>query len=255
MLKMILWVVAILAVAAAAAILYGRHRWESGTNELLARLEAGRRAVEPATYDARELDSLPAPVQRYFRTVMHDAQPMISAVTVEHTGVFNMGEKADNWKEFTSKQRVMTQRPGFLWDARVVVAPGLSVYVHDAYVGGEGILHPTLLGLFTIMNLRGTRDVAEGELMRFLAEAAWYPTALLPSQGVRWEAVDDSSARATLVDGDVSLTMLFTFDRQRGGSLRRAPRPAGGSSREKRSPRRGRAACGITKCGTECSCR
>ena len=39
-------------------------------------------------------------------------------------------------------------------------------------------------------------EVAQGELMRFFAEAAWYPTALLPSQGVRWQAVDDTSARA-----------------------------------------------------------
>src|SRR3712207_7361598 len=48
--------------------------------------------------------------------------------------------------------------------------------------------------------------------MRFFAEAAWYPTALLPSQGVRWEAVDDSSAYATLTEGDISITMLFTFN-------------------------------------------
>lgn len=50
--------------------------------------------------------------------------------------------------------------------------------------------------------------------MRFFAEAAWYPTALLPSQGVRWEPVDDRSARATLVDGAQSLTLLFRFDDQ-----------------------------------------
>jgi hypothetical protein len=210
--KAILLVVLVAAVAAAAAILSGRHRWESGTNELRARLEAGRRAVGPAPYDARELDGLPAPVQRYFRKVLRDAQPMIAAVTVEHTGTFNMGEKSDNWKRFASRQRVITQRRGFLWDARVAVVPGIAAYVHDAYVAGEGILHATAFGLVTIMNLRGTRDVAEGELMRFFAEAAWYPTALLPSQGVRWEAVDDSSARATLVDGDITLTMLFTFD-------------------------------------------
>ena len=36
--------------------------------------------------------------------------------------------------------------------------------------------------------------MAVGELMRFLAEAAWYPTALLPREGVRWVAVDDTSA-------------------------------------------------------------
>jgi len=48
--------------------------------------------------------------------------------------------------------------------------------------------------------------------MRFFAEAAWYPTALLPSQGVRWQAVDDHSAKATLADGTLSVTMLFNFN-------------------------------------------
>lgn len=48
--------------------------------------------------------------------------------------------------------------------------------------------------------------------MRYFAEMAWYPTALLPSQGVRWEAVDDHSTNATLEDGLISLTLLFRFD-------------------------------------------
>lgn len=90
--------------------------------------------------------------------------------------------------------------------------PGLPVRVHDAYVSGEGILRAKVLGLFTVADLRGTREIAQGELMRYLAEAAWYPTALLPSQGVRWEAVDGESAKATLADGDVSATLLFRFD-------------------------------------------
>ncbi len=60
---------------------------------------------------------------------------------------------------------------------------GLPVRVHDAYVAGEGILHASLLGLFSLVDMRGGGDLAEGELMRFFAEAAWYPTALLPTQG------------------------------------------------------------------------
>jgi hypothetical protein len=86
------------------------------------------------------------------------------------------------------------------------------VRVHDAYVAGEGILHPALFGLITLADMRDTGgNVAEGELMRFFAEAAWYPTALLPSQGVHWEPVDDRSAKATLIDGALSLMMLFRF--------------------------------------------
>jgi hypothetical protein len=48
--------------------------------------------------------------------------------------------------------------------------------------------------------------------MRYFAESPWYPTALLPSQGVRWEAVDDASANATLIDGPITLTLLFRFN-------------------------------------------
>jgi len=92
--------------------------------------------------------------------------------------------------------------------------PGVPVRVHDAYVAGEGILHASVLGLFPVVDMQGTGDVAEGELMRFFAEAAWYPTRLLPSQGVRWKAVDAHSANATLTEGDRTIIMLFTFNEQ-----------------------------------------
>jgi len=120
-----------------------------------------------------------------------------------------MGEQ---WKPFTSRQRIVTRRPGFLWDAQVSMLPGVTVRVVDSYIAGEGLLHAAILGLFTVADVSGGGEIARGEFMRFFAEAAWYPTALLPSQGVRWEAVDDRSANATVVDGPLTLTLLFTFN-------------------------------------------
>jgi len=187
-------------------------RWEAFTNELHAQLEAGRIPNSPETFDRRELEGLPVPVQRYFDTVLREGQPIVSAVQVEHVGTFNMSESGEQWKSFGSRQRVVTQRPGFVWDARVRMMPGVVVHVHDAYVGGKGVLHAALLGLATVMELPSTHELARSELMRFFAESAWYPTALLPSQGVRWEAIDDVSAKATMTDGDITLTMSFRFD-------------------------------------------
>ena len=198
-------------VALVAVILYGDFRWRLGTRELRERLEAARLPIEPKIFDRGELKGVPAPVQRYFRAVFEDRQPIVAAVSVEHTGTFNMGDAADQWKPFTSTQRVVTRRSGFDWDARIAMMPGLAVRVHDAYVAGEGILHAAVLGVIPVANLRGGGEVAQGELMRFLAEAAWYPTALLPSQGVLWDAVDDHFARATLKDGDSTPTLLFHF--------------------------------------------
>lgn len=204
-------IVFVLVVIAAVVVFYGQFRWSAGTRQLRDRLEATRLPIEPQFFNQVELDGLPAPVQRYFRIVLQDGQPIVAAVTVEHTGTFNLGEATDQWKPFKSTQRVITQRPGFDWDGRVAILPGLSAHVHDAYVAGGGILEVAAIGLIPMIHLHGTGDIAQGELMRFFAEAAWYPTALLPSQGVRWEAVDDHSASATLRDGDLTLTLLFRF--------------------------------------------
>jgi hypothetical protein len=212
--RVFLIVLALVAVLLVGAWLYGAYRWNNETQGLRARLNAARVPIRPQTVDFRELEGLPAPVQRYFRAVLEDGQPMATGVRVRYEGTFNLGETTDQWKPFTSDQKVVTQRPGFDWDARIAMMPGLPVRAHDSYVAGEGTLHASLLGLFTVADQRGTDDMAEGELMRFFAEAAWYPTALLPSQGVRWVAVDESSAHATLTDGDISITMLFTFDEQ-----------------------------------------
>jgi hypothetical protein len=201
----------ITAIAAGLAA-YGAARWADSTRALLFRLEGNRLPATTSQYDADELEGLPAPVKRYFRSVLKDGQPIIAAATVEHVGTFNLNPAGEQWKPFTSKQRVVTRRPGFVWNARVAMAPGIAVYVHDAYVDGEGILNPAILGLFSLAGHIDARDLAQGEFVRFLAESAWYPTALLPSQGVHWEAVDEHSASATLVDGKVGATMLVSFN-------------------------------------------
>ena len=207
----------LLAVAAAGLAAHGSRRWADATQALRRRLDTGRidatgRPGSSARYDPRELEGLPAPVQRYFRAVLTEGQPLVTAVDVEHVGTFNLSATGAQWKAFTSQQKVTTRRPGFLWDARISMLPGVPVRVRDAYVSGEGILHAAVLGLFEVADLHGGGELARGELMRFFAEAAWYPTALLPSQGVHWEAVDDRSANATLVDGPLRLTLLFRFD-------------------------------------------
>ena len=209
--KIAIVTIALAGLAFAALTVWGHWKWQGLTQGLIDQLEAARLEPRPSLFDARELDGLPPVVQRYFRAVLPEGAPIIAAAAMEHSGRFNMGETADVWKPFSSRQRVVMQRPGFVWDGDIRMLPGLSVKVHDAYVAGEGVLHPALLGLFTLTSLRGTGALAEGELMRFYAEAACYPTALLPSQGVRWTPVSESAALATVDDGGVALSLTFSF--------------------------------------------
>ena len=223
---LLLWIgllVCALAVAAVGLTAWGSKRW-AGRMAILAdglrasRLEGLDKPQPNATthFDPHELEGLPAPVQRYFRAVLKDGQPIVRAVMIDMAGTINMSPTAEQWKPFTSMQRVVTAsagaRSGFMWDARIAMLPGIKVHVVDSYIAGTGLVRAAMLGLFTVADVSGGGDMARGELMRFFAETPWYPTALLPSQGVQWAAVDATSAKATLVDGAITLTLLFHFN-------------------------------------------
>ena len=101
----------------------------------------------------------------------------------------------------STTQSVAIARCGFVWNARIAVLPGLPVFVHDAYIAGEGLLHASAIGLRSIAEERGSPELGRGELLRFLAECAWYPSALLPGDITRWEPIDAERARVSIDDG------------------------------------------------------
>jgi hypothetical protein len=201
-----------IVVSLGIAAIYGSYRWQSDTDKLRAKLINGQRTINPQIYDKKEIEGLPAPVQRFFQTVLKEGQPIVAAVNLTQQGLFNLSETKAKWSPFTATQFVTTQRPGFDWDARIQMAPGVSAFVHDAYMLGGGSLHASLHGLFTVADVRDTPQAAQGELLRFFAEMPWYPTALLPSQGVRWEAIDNTSAHATVTDGATTVSLVFRFN-------------------------------------------
>ena len=204
-------VIAGLGMACAAASALGAWRWTNTTRDLAARLEAGALPPRADRHSEAGFSGLPAPVQRYFRAALTDGQQIVSRVTLTQSGTFNLSAIAARWKPFTAIQKFTTSRPGFVWNARIMMFPGVSVRVVDAYIAGEGLLRPAILGLFDMGTMQGKGEIARGELMRHFAESLWFPTALLPSQGVVWQAVDDGSATATMSDGPISVTMLFHF--------------------------------------------
>jgi hypothetical protein len=190
---------------------FGAWRWSGTLRDLVAQLERGRLTPVVTRYHAAELAPIPAPVQRYFRAVLTDGQPIVTALTLTQSGMFNLGKTADQWKPFTATQHFTTARPGFVWDAKIAMFPGVPVRVVDAFIAGKGLLRPTILGLFDMGTMQGKGEIARGELLRHFAESVWFPTALLPSQGVVWTPVDDTSAKARMTDGPISVTMLFRF--------------------------------------------
>lgn len=200
-----------LIAALAATALVGRWVWHTRSEKLRIELASSAGDPGPAASQRAGLEELPVPVREYLSQVLGAAPRAVESVRISHSGTFNMGTDEPQWRPFSSTQDVAVTGPGFLWNARITMAPGLPARVHDAYVNGRAVLTAKLFGLITVMESPDSPELAEGELIRFLAEAPWYPTALVPSSALSWAPIDDTSARLTLADRDISVSLVVRF--------------------------------------------
>ncbi len=210
------------------AVAFGMHEWRNATEEAVVQLEGAPSArgepVSPDTRGAPELranaapfqrvspaqfTTLPAPVARYFALVLAPEQRVVQRARIDHEGQFAL--RPNEWKPFTSHQHYVTAPRGFVWDARIRFLPGVPMMVRDSYLGGRGTMRGALAGIVTLVDQDGTPGLASGALLRYLAEGAWLPTALLPSEGVMWAPIDDSTARASLTDAGITVWMDVHF--------------------------------------------
>lgn len=200
----------------AAALAAAGLAWDRATARAVERL--GRYAPDGAPGDAAPLyspallDGLPAPVARYLAFALTPGQRVVRRARVEHAGEFRPRPGA--WSPFTSVEHVAVRPPGFVWDATIRMLPLAPVRVRDGYLDGEGAMRASAAAIVPVVRRRGTREMAEASLMRWLAESPWYPTALLPAPagaGVAWTPVDDRTARATLADRGVTVSVRFHF--------------------------------------------
>lgn len=202
-----------LVVAGAAATTLGAYAWRRGTAQrigLLAQQMRARGDIAARPFRRVDLDDLPAPVASYLSFALPEGQRRIRAARLRWTGEMRL-EPGASWSRFSAEQRFTAAPPGFVWDAEVKMIPLVPVRVRDSYVGGEGRMLGRLGGVVNVVNEGGTREMASSALVRWLGEAVWFPTALLPGEGVTWETIDDSTARATATDGPTRVSAEFHF--------------------------------------------
>ena len=188
----------ILGIIVARAV--AAHRLREDVKRLFAAANAPAR-----TYHEAQLEGLPAPVQRYFRHVLREGQPYLRGLRLRHGGQFKTDLKKD-WIAITGEQYITADPPGFIWQGTT------SQFVaRDEFVAGRGRLAVRLFGAVPIAGGTGPA-YNQGELLRWLFESTWQPTALLPSESIAWTAIDDHSARLTLTHGGHSVSCLARFN-------------------------------------------
>jgi hypothetical protein len=183
----------------------------------VAQLFAYSTDVGPQVYQESQLLGLPAPVQRYFRHVLRDGQPYLRGLRLRHSGQFKTDLKKD-WIAIKGEQYITANPPGFIWQGTT-----RQFVARDEFVAGHGRLDVRLLGAVPVAGGTGPA-YDQGELLRWLVESTWLPTALLPSDAIAWTAIDEHSAQLTLTHQGHSVSCLARFNERGEMTECEAPR-------------------------------
>lgn len=213
-LKIILIALGVIIVGSIATVLVSRARFDRENAGLVGDLLSSANPGADRRFSSDDLAGLPEPVQNYLAHVLTEGQPYVRTVRLRQRGEFRLGDATAPWKPLSATQHFTVDPPGFVWDARVVILPLLPVRVVDMYKAGDGALRAKILSTVPVAHAAASPELNSGELMRYLAEAVWFPTAFLPGQGVVWEPIDQRSARATIDHLGTKVSLLFYFNRK-----------------------------------------
>ncbi len=155
-----------------------------------------------------DLAGLPEPAQRYLRHSGIVGRPPVRYARIHQRARFRMA--ADRpWMPTTAVEYYAVDAPGFVWQATARMK-GAPIHVRDYFLAGVGGVTVRPLSLFKIEYEAGP-EINQGAMVRYLNEMMWFPSAFL-GPGVRWEPVDDGSARVLLTVGELEATAVMSFD-------------------------------------------
>ena len=165
-------------------------------------------AVKPSPTQRPAIAELPPPVARY-RELSQGNRTPVHTVRLRHVGTFCMSSTSKPLP-IRGTQLFTSDPPGFVWSARIHMAPGIWVDARDMAANGRGSMRVLLDSTVPIADASGP-ELDQGSALRLLAEMVWYPSALFDARYVTWSAIDERHATATLLFGQRKVSGIFEF--------------------------------------------
>ncbi len=158
-----------------------------------------------------ELVGLPPIVQKWLINSGIIGEKCISNVHLVQELQLKLKPEQTNWNNGTAEQYFTVQPPAFNWNINTEMSSILSVVGRDKFVDGKGEMIIKLLSLIPVAHAKNDEKVNQASLQRYLAEIVWFPSASL-NQYIKWETIDDYSARATMEYKGTKGSGKFYFD-------------------------------------------
>jgi len=209
MIKIVLIIFSVIVALIASVCVMGNIAFTKRVKEKAKGLFRDEKEIIPEVVTDEDIKGLPEPVQRYLKYTQIIGKERIKTVRLKQGGYFRMKED-QKWMPIKAEQYFNVDSVEFIWMAKVRVAPFISIYAKDEFIEGKGNLVVELLGLIKVADAKGY-EVDHGEILRFLAECIWFPSAFL-NDYIRWEAIDNSSAKATIGHKGITASAIFHFN-------------------------------------------
>ncbi|MBE9045960.1 hypothetical protein IQ255_16375 [Pleurocapsales cyanobacterium LEGE 10410] len=152
---------------------------------------------------------LDEPVQRYFLHAIAPGTPLAAYVELEMSGGIRQKPDAD-WLPMQASQ-IVSESGGFVWQANV----GKSLMQFsgaDYYAQNHGRVKFSLWDLIPLVDAQ-SKDIDRSSIGRLCVEYVWLPSALLPHNGVAWQAIDQNKIQANFKIDNEPITLNLTIDR------------------------------------------
>lgn len=160
---------------------------------------------------SESLEGLPTIVQKWLTNTGVVGTQTVFNVCLTQELQLKLKSDQENWNVGKAKQYFTIQPPAFNWSISTEMNSLLGVVGRDKFVDGKGEMTIKLCSLIPVAEAKDEKKINQATLQRYLAEIVWFPSASL-SQYIKWETIDEFSARATMEFKGTEGSGVFHFD-------------------------------------------
>ncbi len=208
------WKMVILTIFTLVLILFalfkiGEYRFNSMVAGEIDQLLSQSSGTSGTVITETDLEGLPVPMKKYLRYAGVIGKKPVWNVKLTQNGLFRKAP-GDGTMNFTASQYYCTEPGGFLWDARVKMFPGLTLFGRDKYINGQGGMLIKLLALIPVVDAEGF-EIDQGSMLRYINEHFWFPTAFL-NDYFKWISIDDYTCEAVVQFAGIKARIMYYFN-------------------------------------------
>ncbi len=160
------------------------------------------------TFTEADIESLPVPVQKYFRYCGYIGKKKMSnaKIVFENVDFISNGKKL----KLKSEQYNFVSEPARIAYLSSKVMGIIPFEGRDKYQNGKGSMIGKLMKIITLFDVTGP-EMNQSALVTFLAETLVVPNTALQNY-IKWEEINGNQAKAIMTYGGIRVEGIFTFN-------------------------------------------